>query len=92
MPGARGDASPSTLAPQALPGAGLWADLMGADDAATEGHLGLEGMPLQAPKEPSLVSRATVRLQLAPLRRLGLEGMHPPASGAPSLTAMSMCV
>ena len=35
-PGAGGDASPSALAPQTLPGAGSWADLMDADDAAAE--------------------------------------------------------
>ena len=40
-PGARGDASPSTLAPQALPGAGSWADLIDADDAVAEKAAGL---------------------------------------------------
>ena len=36
MPGAGGDASPSALAPHTMPGAGSWADLMDADDAAAE--------------------------------------------------------
>ena len=40
-PGAGGDASPSTLTPQAQPGAGSWADLMDADDAAAERAAGL---------------------------------------------------
>ena len=35
-PGAGGGASPSALAPRTLPGAGSWADLMDADDAAAE--------------------------------------------------------
>ena len=40
-PGAGGDASLGTLALQAVPGAGSWADLMDADDAAAEKAAGL---------------------------------------------------
>ena len=45
-PGAGGGASLSALAPQTLPGARSWADLMGADDAAEEKAAALDASTL----------------------------------------------
>ena len=67
-PGAGGDASFSTLAPQAVPGAGSWADLMDADDAAAQKAAGLGEL-----------SGAATRLHIA--QRCGNCGAH--AHGGP---------